>query len=247
MNMKKYYASADEMYVTKGQRVWPREEAFNMMSKKDHDHCIKFCGNGDDLFWTKSSSNNGQWVYVNDKNIPTCVETEDKDAFREWLESMAKYRGNLALETSIGDIYNAYHIALAKYDELHAPKPAPQEPKPLFEVGEIVMDEEKEKCIIKSKCFGDGKWYYDVDYFGRIAICKFMNESFFHKLPKTKLVFSLEKWVEKRMKTDGAKYVVKYYDEIKPYDGKTKEEISRKDDLLKILTEPDLFVELEVK
>ena len=136
----------------------------------------------------------------------------------------------------------------------HAESPKP-EPKPLFEVGETVnsnfTNESVKSEVVNRQC-KDGEWIYVVISKTKETKMMYNNvpESSLRKLPKTKLVFSLEKWVEKRMKregADGAKYIAEYYDKFKAYDGKTKEEISKKNDLLRILDEPDLFVEVEVK
>jgi hypothetical protein len=60
-----------------------------------------------------------------------------------------------------------------------------------------------------------------------------------HPLPKTKKVFSLEKWVEKRMKSDGAKWIIQNIEEVRKHDGKPDGELV-KDYCL----EPDLFIEV---
>ena len=71
--MKKYYASADELFVNKGQQVWPREEALQMKDGLDKSSLSNPSLSIFD-FWTKSC-NTGKWVIVFNKNIPTCVET----------------------------------------------------------------------------------------------------------------------------------------------------------------------------
>lgn len=115
---------------------------------------------------------------------------------------------------------------LAKYDEL--------EPGPKFKVGDEVM------------CMGYKLVVEEVVKFaykfpGTSAV---FTESELTPLPKKKKVFSLEKWVEKSMKRDGAKFVINAIDSLRRFDGKTLEE-------LKSMTgqnyndEPDLFAEVD--
>jgi len=171
-------------------------------------------------------------VYVSDKNIPTCVETEDKDAFREWL----------AERITISEKGSNLEYVLRKYDELHAPQPAPQEPKPLFEVGETIQTKTLElKLIVKHRYFENGEWIYDLKSPNGM-IFEHNRESILRKLPKTKLVFSLEEWVNDRYKTYGASKIIKFIDLFRPFDGKEKKEIPPVLEILDVH-----FVEVEVK
>ena len=61
--------------------------------------------------------------------------------------------------------------------------------------------------------------------------------------PKTKKVFSLEKWVEKRMKAHQYGTVSKWFETLRGADGQTREEI----DIDCFVYEPDLFIEVEDK
>jgi len=226
--MKLYYATEDEMFVKKGQQVWPREEAIKGFTKPSSLF-------GDYAFWTIANNSMGGWVHVNKENIPLCVETADKDEFREWLVGVIRN----------GHIYGLLDV-MEKYDALHAPQPAPQEPKPLFEVGEKVVSAVNGETgiVLEIRKDKDGYGYRLERLLGIIP------ESCLRKSPKTKLVFSLEKWVEKRMKGWGAGFIVSAFGTVKGFGGKTKEQITKETqvgDHYMFLDEPDLFVEVEDK
>jgi len=236
--MKKYYASADELGIKKGQQVWPREEALKMNNGWAKGNVECFSGYA---FWGEDlSSSFKRWEFVCPRNEPICIETPDEpqiDLFREWLVSN---RTGYAV---------SMNTVLGKYDEING-IPAPQEPKPLFEVGEKVnsnFTHESVKVEICDRRFKDGKWVYIV--FSKTKETKMIYnevpESELRKLPKTKFVFSLEKWVEWAMKENGAKFVVDHYDIEKRYVGMTQEEVCHKYGL--VPSNKPIYVEVEVK
>jgi len=225
--MKRYYASQDELGIKKGQRVYPREEALKMMNEKNR--VVHMRGEFlNDKFFAKCKD--GGWIIVLNENVPICVDDE-KDAFREWL---VKEISN-APQGYSHDRFTAV-MALKKYDELN--DNAPQEPKPLFEVGEKVVSvvNGETGIVLEIRKDKDGYGYRLERLLGIIP------ESYLRKAPKTKLVFSLEKWVEKRMKFCGAKHVVEHIVNWIKEDGKTVDEMY--DGKGYYSSEPDLFVEV---
>jgi len=248
--MKQYFASADEMFVKKGQRVYPREEAVKMIVAKGLTGLTSMFDSH--AFWTMVNDGIDGWVYIEDKNVPTCVETEDKDAFREWLEAESKKPYGAGCEPILSK-YDELHdvkTSFATGEELPKQKPVPSEakkaeqPKPLFEVGETIsLTATKFKYVVESRCFENNKWFYTVRSSNGITI-EDMNEQFFSKLPKTKLVFSLEKWVDMAKGGLSAKDFITRYEEAKKYSGLTFNEVLNK---YGVAFTSDLFVEVEVK
>jgi hypothetical protein len=237
--MKLYYATEDEMFVKKGQQVWPREEALKMMDETGRRLCNFL---REYLFWAKTNNDIYEWIRVQNSNIPLCVETSDKDEFREWLVGVI---GN-------GHIYGLLDV-MEKYDQLHGHVAEPQEqpkplepepnPEPKFKVGDNVVDKNGKKFVVKSftEILGNYKYFSEKMGFGGIGAY----EEKLQLAPKTKLVFSLEKWVEKRYKICGAKHVAEHITNWIKEDGKTVDEIYGGKGYYS--SEPDLFVEVEDK
>ena len=228
--MKSYFASKNEIGVKKGQQVWPREEVLKMMSAEEKFQSrIHGCCSGD-VFFTKNCSGSGNWIYVKNENVPFCVETKDKDLFKEWL-----VRG-----TGSQNLYTRDYV-LAKYDELHGtPKEEPK-PEPKFKVGEKVIYQEIGIFEIATVIYNYSKKAYEYTFKEYAFLIASENEIV--PKPKTKLVFSLEKWVEKRMKVNGAKYIVENIGDWISYDGHTVSFFSVLETLYD--TDPDLFVEVQ--
>jgi hypothetical protein len=230
--MKSYFASKNEIGIKKGQQVYPRKEAFEMMDEETR-RWYSLYSNYE--YFSPYYLPKFGWTYVSDNNVPICVDDE-KDAFREWLVH------------GIGsqNIYTRDYILL-KYDELNGKAPQEPKPTPKFEVGDEV---------IATGCGGEktrGKVLkvYNTPFGIRYDVCmktigiisQSWQEYELSLAPKTKLVFSLEKWVEKRMKVNGAKYIVENIGDWKSYDGHTVSFFSVLETLYD--TDPDLFVEAE--
>lgn len=237
--MKQYFASVDELGIKKGQQVYPRKEAFEMMDKETRRwYTFKRFSNYE--YFSPYYLPKFGWTYVSNNNVPFCVETKDKDLFKEWL-----VRG-----TGSQNLYTRDYILL-KYDELNGKAPQEPKPAPKFEVGDEVIatgcggEKTRGKVLqVYNTPFGIR---YDVCMKTTGIISMSWQEYELSLAPKTKLVFSLEKWVEKRMKTDGAGFVVQYYETAKVYKGLTNDEIESFFDQGNYSDEPDLFVEVESK
>jgi hypothetical protein len=224
--MKSYFASKNEIGIKKGQQVYPRKEAFEMMDEETRRWYSMYSNYE---YFSPYYLPKFGWTYVSDNNVPICVDDE-KDAFREWLVH------------GIGsqNIYTRDYILL-KYDELNGKAPQEPKPTPKFKVGEKVIYQEIGTFEIATVIYNYSKKAYEYTF----KECPYLiiGENEIVPKPKTKLVFSLEKWVEKRMKVNGAKYIVENIGDWKSYDGHTVSFFSVLETLYD--TDPDLFVEAE--
>lgn len=141
--------------------------------------------------------------------------------FREWLEERV-------VKNDVD--FMTWRKCLTKYDELAE--------QPEFKVGDKVSVDGEEVEI--SEVITEPTYRMK----NRLKTVIFSAEEL-TLAPKTKLVFSLEKWVEKRIKERGSLYIIANIDDAKRLVGKTMDEINSPGKVYICTAEPDLFVEVD--